>query len=272
MPRLLLLLLLASLPDVAQAWCQNTNVTVPLGGCRQRCAVEDDAVDARFLRLLWEDRDLTWVLAREGSRDLPRDQVIAIVDAAFTRWTGLTCEDHALRFDVSFDPEPSDDEVAVHRLLGPNENQVLFDDEWVAHDHEPGAYAITATYYNTLTGEMLGADLELNEERWTFATCPPDGCSDGRVDLANTVTHELGHFFGLAHTPESADATMWACAAHGETLKRDLEPDDMAGMCALYGGHVEGGCGCAAPGAGRSNVPWVLGGLVLVAVLARRAR
>ena len=84
--------------------------------------------------------------------------------------------------------------------------------------------------------------------------------------------HELGHFFGLAHTPDDHDATMWACAAEGEVHKRELAADDLEGICAMYGSRVTAGCGCGAPGA-RGGVGWPSGaGLVVVALAWRRAR
>lgn len=238
----------------------------------QRCPEPRDAGDGTFVRLAWDDRDLTWQLERGGSRDVAREVVIAVADRSFFRWTNVTCGEHAIDFAVSFGPSPSDDPVAVHTLLGPNENQVLFDDAWAAHDHDPRAYALTTVHFSTLTGELLGADLELNEEHWSFAACPPAGCVDGRVDLENVVTHEVGHFFGLAHTPDDADATMWACSAAGDVHMRDLEEDDIAGICALYGARVTGGCGCVVPGARDPHHDDEAAALVLVGLVTVGAR
>ncbi len=275
LPLLASFVALTALPESAQAWCQSANVQAPTGSCMQRCPEPRDAGEGRFLRLAWDDRDLTWQLERGGSRDVEREVVIAVVDRSFFRWTNVTCGEHALDFAVSFDSSPNDDPVAVHTLVGPNENQVLFDDAWTAHDHDPAAYALTTVHFSTATGELLGADLELNEEHWRFTTCPPEGCVDGAVDLENVVTHEVGHFFGLAHTPDDEDATMWACSAPGDVHMRDLEADDVAGICALYGGRVTGGCGCAAPGASldaRGDEGVWLAAIVLGVGSARRLR
>ena len=53
------------------------------------------------------------------------------------------------------------------------------------------------------------------------------------MDLENVFAHELGHYLGLAHSTE-AEATMFASAVAGETLKRDLAADDVEGLCAAY--------------------------------------
>lgn len=56
----------------------------------------------------------------------------------------------------------------------------------------------------------------------------------GVMDGWNIATHELGHYVGLGHVPNS-DASMFASAAVGETKKRDLLPCEGNGLCAHYG-------------------------------------
>ena len=127
------------------------------------------------------------------------------------------------------------------------------------------------------------------------------------ADLENTLTHELGHVQGLAHTcwdhitdtppldnlgnpipdcndpdlPASiTDTTMYPYASMpGETSKRNLSADDVAGVCDVYQPlagklacypEIDGGCS-AAPASRRSR--WPLGGLALgaLALVARGA-
>ena len=48
------------------------------------------------------------------------------------------------------------------------------------------------------------------------------------------MAHESGHFLGLAHS-DDVNATMYyRVTMDGETLKRDLDDDDVAGLCAIY--------------------------------------
>ncbi len=100
-------------------------------------------------------------------------------------------------------------------------------------------------------------------------------------DLRNTITHEAGHVIGLAHpcgdpgtptcdsplppweTVPYAQRTMYPSTAIGETSKRALSPDDVAGVCAIY--PTPSGCGC---GAGGSPGAFAL----LLAALALRPR
>ncbi len=57
------------------------------------------------------------------------------------------------------------------------------------------------------------------------------------MDLQNIATHELGHALGLAdlYDNEWTEQTMYGYATEGETIKRDLELGDIAGITALYG-------------------------------------
>ena len=79
--------------------------------------------------------------------------------------------------------------------------------------------------------ELVEWDMELNEVNFSWNT---NGSADD-MDLANIVTHELGHAFGMGHPgSECADETMYAFATEGETKKRDLNAGDIAGIDGLY--------------------------------------
>jgi hypothetical protein len=91
--------------------------------------------------------------------------------------------------------------------------------------------ALTTVMYARDTGAILDADTDLNAVAYTFSAstvAPPD-----RDDVQNTLTHELGHLLGFAHSPV-ADATMFASAPVGDTSKRDLATDDVRAICETY--------------------------------------
>src|SRR5690606_19320935 len=122
---------------------------------------------------------------------------------------------------------------------------------------------------------------------WT--DCGTDGCPPGQADLQNTLTHESGHFYGLGHSDVNA-STMAPGARIGETNKRDLEPDDVEGICAAYPPgsltsacdhepidglllvcKADAGCGCSAVGVpGQDAAPF--GMLAMLAGLVARRR
>ena len=57
------------------------------------------------------------------------------------------------------------------------------------------------------------------------------------MDYENIAQHEIGHAVGMGHAPETSECveeTMYPTASNGETLKRDLNVGDIAGIKALY--------------------------------------
>lgn len=107
-------------------------------------------------------------------------------------------------------------------------------------DFAPGVLAITTTSYDSRTGSMYDADIELNASEHTFTTvdgpvCPTNtdslNCAD--TDVQNTVTHEMGHALGLAHSPDPL-STMYARAERGEISKRVLDDGSKEFVCTAY--------------------------------------
>jgi hypothetical protein len=107
-------------------------------------------------------------------------------------------------------------------------------DAWL---HPAGALALTTVTFVRSDGRILDADIEINDGGFEFTTCDPNDCVVVH-DVANMLTHELGHVVGLDHPPSNQmgarEATMFASAPAGEIQKRDLAEDDINGLCTLY--------------------------------------
>jgi hypothetical protein len=128
-----------------------------------------------------------------------------------------------------------------------------------AWSYDPDALAITSVFVNKKDGRIRDGDIEVNAQNfnWTDLDLVPDPKLDGRQDLQNALTHEMGHFIGLDHTcfitgtppldnlgtpvpdcntapPDVRATTMFASAIPGDTEKRTLAPDDIQAVCDIY--------------------------------------
>jgi len=74
--------------------------------------------------------------------------------------------------------------------------------------------------------------MEINTANVRITISDQDIASDG-YDFLSIVTHETGHFLGMAHS-EHEDAAMYARYSQGSTAMRQLKADDIAGICSIY--------------------------------------
>lgn len=194
--------------------------------------------------LHWDISEIPYNLATDELGGHPVGDVEDAVIRSFDTWAAPACFTavRSLRYDGRVDKAT----VGYDAVLGAtNVNAVLFvNTGW---SHGPGVLGLTTLTYDTCEGVIVDADIELNDQEFNFSVSdiPPTG----RTDLRNTVTHEAGHFLGLDHTKEPK-ATMYAKAPSGETIKRDLVPDDIDGLCAIYEGLEPVVCDGACPPSG----------------------
>ncbi len=245
-------------------------------------AFERETVEGRpDTPLFWSERDIAVRPAADTSADLPPDAVGAAVEAAAAEWQLAASDCSDLTLSVGSPPRGTDTNLGGGERDG--ENRIVWrEDEW-PEEVSPDALAITTMVYRTATGEVLDADIDVNGVHfyWTAS----DEAGSVVNDVQNTVTHELGHLLGFAHSSE-AEATMFGRSDPGETSKRRLHADDIAALCTVYpfgaaspgalethSSGLTSGAGCAVSGGG-SGAPsaWPLAVLLLLVRGARRRR
>ncbi len=241
-------------------------------------------------------------------------EVQDVFRAAAATWGAIDCGsgvDLSPRFSIDVLMETNACTRSGHNGRGHNVSSVMFVQdvrEWTqTRGWSPVAFAVTLAWHLESTGEIVDVDMEINESRGSWTVCAPSGCVDGAstcpptgcgrdggpVDLQNVVTHELGHYLGLGHTTrDHPDATMYASAQFGELTMRDLDVDDIAGICDSYPPGAlaascdptpAGGlsldcqshdCGCGVPGAGPGDgrSGWLALAALGVVIVARRRR
>jgi MYXO-CTERM domain-containing protein len=241
--------------DRASAYCR---MTTP--GNSQ---IGDEPCPTEGTPLYWKDACLSYAIDYRGSQWMDYPDIETAVDASFAAWQGADCGGTTpnLIFKAL---EPSECQRPEFNTTG-NVNTIAFLDPWkdpCADADDPGyspfAFAVTIVWNNTSTGEILDADMMINDELATsrfaggpYANCPPLGCpsgNPGEADLANIVTHEAGHFIGIGHS-DVAEATMYAMADRTSTKKRSLEQDDINAVCDIYPpGNLDDTCNAAPTG------------------------
>jgi hypothetical protein len=198
----------------------------------EECETDDDECVVTGEPLHWGSGCATFDVHVGGSAkdDLDAELVESVVERAFGPWLEADCGNgHPSLRIGTFGPVTCDE--SRFNEAGRNANIVMFrDDEW-PHPGSADTYGTTMLRYDTRTGELWDADIELNSAEFALGI---DGKGD-TVDLQSILTHEIGHFLGLAH-PGSAHrgATMSAGWDGQGTGLRTLAADDVLGICTLY--------------------------------------
>jgi hypothetical protein len=120
------------------------------------------------------------------------------------------------------------------------ENVITLADTALSRDVTTNAWAVARTFFKVAGSRLVIGEVDIVfSPKLKFAT---NGAPDAG-DFQDTLTHELGHALGLAHSPIGA-ATMWGGGgAAGDILSRSLCDDDIAGARQIYFGRSDLGNG-----------------------------
>lgn len=231
----------------ATAFCRMTTE----GGAQ----IGDAACVEEGAPLEWTNPCLSYAIDSRGSQWMSSEDVEEAVDLAFETWENADCGGSPP--NLIFKPlQPSTCKRAEYNCGG-NVNTIAFLDPWKDECSDPespgydsNAFAVTIVWHDKKTGEILDADMMINDQTATrfnaggpYANCPETGCTGNDADLGSIVTHEAGHFIGIGHCnpidiqdPDDpcVQATMFASAERESVNKRTLAPDDIAAVCTIY--------------------------------------
>ena len=187
--------------------------------------------------LLWQQRCISYTLVPNEQLGLDLEAVRDTIEASFATWMAVQCDSslRLLPIVAGQTDELGECSIAEYNRFGPNANTVVFASDWESRgrDFVPEAYGLTLVWHDPQTGQILDADIQINLNRGDIVICGGETC-ENQVDLQNVLTHEAGHFLGLAHS-ENKHAAMYGDAPLGQTTKRLLTLDDVEGICAAYG-------------------------------------
>jgi MYXO-CTERM domain-containing protein len=189
---------------------------------------------AKGVPLFWRNACVGYSINRAASRKVSYEDAADAMSTAFTRWTGSTCPtDGKGRSRTSIDVRdlgPAECGNVEYVSGAANQNVIVFrDDTW---KYGKQVLGLTTVVYAPETGEIYNADMEIN----TLDMEPlavKDPVAGDAYDFASVVTHEAGHFLGIAHS-DVPGATMYARYNTGQTSMRYLSPDDVQAICTVY--------------------------------------
>lgn len=213
-------------PRAASAFCRTTTVPIPASYSPTRGCFDQG------LPLFWRNACVGYSVNKAGSKQAPLDDATRIVDAAYATWNGITCAATGETVGIAASNLGAVSCAEVrYNPTGPNQNLIVFrDDAWPYSDPN-NTLGLTTVTFNAENGEIYDADMEINSAGATLSIT--DQVPAGGFDLLSVITHEAGHFFGIAHAT-NASSTMFASYKPGSIAQRTLAADDQAGLCAIY--------------------------------------
>ena len=257
------LVLLASAipaPDAA-AFCRTTTCSLPPSwspgpdGCVPPTFVQDCAMrtpPVSVFPLFWRNACVGYDIQKNASKWVTLADAQTIVAEAFAQWTGggdsgtaarATCPaDSAGQTSVGLQAQYEGAVDCGHpgynKDGAPNQHVIIFHDDVWPYDAAStntattlaSTLGLTTVTFDVNTGEIYDADTEING---TVPLSADDPVPAGGFDLRSIITHEMGHFLGLAHSGD-ATATMYAQYSPGSTSMRSVMADDVAGICSIY--------------------------------------
>lgn len=211
--------------EPAHAFCRTTTIGIPANYNPVDRGCFDEG-----LYLFWRNQCVSYSVSEQASRVANFNTATTIIDRAFARWPSISCNGAQAGISVTNIGSTSCTEVRYNPNSA-NQNMVVFRDDGWPYSDSFSTLGLTTVTFNADTGEIFDADMEINSSQRNLIAgedIPKTG-----FDLESVVTHEAGHFFGLAHSQDKT-ATMYASYAPGTTALRTLSADDGKGLCEIY--------------------------------------
>jgi hypothetical protein len=225
--------LLATSLDVSSAFAFCRTTTCDPNDPSENCKKDQETgCLLTGLPLAWRSSCVTIGVQQLGSpkNGFNYEEVADVVERAFGSWMHADCGGGGPSIDVKL-IGPVECGLSEYNQERGNANIVVFrEDEW-PYLGAANAIGLTTTRFDTKTGALWDADIELNGATQSLSIGDPITGDD----LLSVLTHEAGHFLGLSHSFDGA-ATMRAVYdphRDGDSF-RSLEDDDIQGICAIY--------------------------------------
>jgi hypothetical protein len=266
----------------AAAFCRTTTCKSEDG---VPCNVDDRGCPVSGNPLRWRRMPLHFRFSARQPGQLIMEEARAAIRAAFYRWTDATCEGRrtALRFledEEIFEDKPLEAGARASQPYG-----IYFRDTgWPYEGKADSTLAQTNNVFLKSSGFIEYADIEINTGTKKFSTKEePTG-----IDLQAVMTHEVGHYIGLAHSREAESIMVESYCLQsdnrcekGKVAARRLSADDLEAVCSVFppdlpledpdAAEERSSCSTTA-GIQTSRFLLAVGGVVMAGTLVRRRR
>lgn len=216
------------LASEAQAFCRNTTCK---DTDKKTCLKDENGCVTEGKALFWPTSCIEFHMNRDGTQFLDRQETRAAIMKAFRSWSAVDCGNGQTASMAFVALEDIACKKAEYNRTGKNVNVILFQDNDWKYRGIDGTLAKTNATFDTETGEIFDADIEVNTafNKVTVTDAP----GQIQYDLQAILTHEVGHFLGIGHSAEDR-STMYPSYSPGTVAIRQLSPDDKKAACAAY--------------------------------------
>ena len=262
----------------ARAYCRTTTSKAPAGWNPATSGCWTDGV-----ALAWPSERVPYGVASAASTQVSLAEATRVADLAFGAWNDAQCDGRSVGIQAYDDgpstvPDGATGDALAEWAYCAESNScapiahdvIVFDDAVWPYNDPVNTLALTTVTFGVDHGEIFEAYTEVNSAEHQLTTTEPPPTGGQTYDLQAILTHEAGHFLGLAHATDTS-SIMYAYYTPGAIT---LTPDDLDAICAVYPQpSPKAGCACTAGGAGPGSAA-VAAGLSLAAlgVLRKRRR
>jgi hypothetical protein len=214
----------------ARAYCRTTTSNVPAGYDPAAAGCWQDGVP-----VAWTAGSVPYSLDANGSRQVTLADATRVAHLAFDAWNNAMCASGGPNVQA-YDNGPVSAEAASTdcglvmcdpTFHDPQHVIVFRDDTW-PHNDSANTLALTTVTYGVDSAEIFDADIEVNSAMYQLTLDDPPPLNT--YNLQAILTHEAGHFFGLAHATDTGSIMY----AFYKARALDLTQDDVDGVCSIY--------------------------------------
>jgi hypothetical protein len=207
----------------ALAYCRTT--VCPL------CPYDDVGCPAST-PIAWPTSCVSYTMQFGASKQIDLATATDVMEKSFAVWQEASCGDDGAPPTIRVDHRFGTAACTLHEYnqTDSNANIIMFRDNVWPYEGAANVLGLTTVTYSRKSGAIFDVDMEINATQHLSVDNP---VPPSAYDLQSIITHEAGHFLGMAHS-QVLTATMYPTYTSGSENFRVLDPDDVAGICAVF--------------------------------------